>query len=829
MTVHEGSLRITARSRMAPIKAPLQAAVLATPGTGKTELMLLAAADFGAALAEKRVHILVPDNTLSRELLERARKILPPEANPRLHRGRMDTVVRDEPPCHPSMHATVQLVEALGASAAELVCPTCPFAETCEWHAQNRDDAPGVVIMPHAYATLPAGGRCDAAVIDEDIVLSLHRAVPVLVSRLDPSEHPKLLTGPRGWALGNTLELNARFDLHDAGRKLWDASHGGTRVPTLPALRAAGLTPQAAKLAKSIEYGRAEGIKAALEVAFKESRDLDQIRKLTAKAVRDYGDAWKHAKLWQSLEVQLQLPDDARETLNGWRIEERPNEHGGSDRLFVVGYRARLKFEDKPVLALDATGDRSLLTLALPYFSRVVQVAADAPHAHVIQAIDTKNGKRALVGNGTDDDRREGESAARRRRVVEVAEALAVGRETGLISYKGVEESPEVRNAPEHIIPGHYGLLRGQNKWKGVDVLLVAGRMMPRGADVEDIAGGLFFDQPEAIVQGGFIGDGEGSYLMRSGEHVPARVEMHSSPVAEKIRRQITEAELVQAVGRARGVQRTAEEPVLVAVLTSTPVPGLLVDEIVEFDDLVPNSIELNFARTGVYLNNARHAFSAFDGLFKTEHAAKQAYKRERLGTFPYKKYIKGNVPNLARVEYQCAGVGNKKASALFDLSRVTDPRAWLTQRLGPVAHFEINSSTPEAENDNVPLTQTAKPNKAELLLAELIPANQRAELRTLAANTSPDLLAKLTPHDFASWRRFAKKSGLVSAADLKEARTFWERHGMHPDRERRAVTHFLNKHPRVRALAALIFETKPPAINCLSGVDKDHSTEQAA
>ena len=129
-------------------------------------------------------------------------------------------------------------------------------------------------------------------------------------------------------------------------------------------------------------------------------------------------------------------------------------------------------------------------------------------------------------------------------------------------------------DAPEHVIPGHYGMLRGRNKWKGVDVLVVAGRMMPKASEVEKIAGALFFDQPEAVVPGGFIVDGMGIYRMRDGERVDARMEMHSSTVAEPIRRQICQAELVQAIGRARAVQRTADNPVLIAILTTTPVRG---------------------------------------------------------------------------------------------------------------------------------------------------------------------------------------------------------------------------------------------------------------
>ncbi|MFD1330357.1 tyrosine-type recombinase/integrase [Mycoplana ramosa] len=154
--------------------------------------------------------------------------------------------------------------------------------EMAAWWADEidatRDDAPGVVIMPHAYATLPAGGRCHVAVVDEDIVLSLPRSRAVLVSRLDPANPPKMPSGVRGWSEGGDRQLQAFFDLHGARKMLWEASENGTRVPTLPALRAAGLTPQVAKLAASIEYGRSEGVKAALEIELEKGGDADESR-----------------------------------------------------------------------------------------------------------------------------------------------------------------------------------------------------------------------------------------------------------------------------------------------------------------------------------------------------------------------------------------------------------------------------------------------------------------------------------------------------------------------------------------------------------------------
>ena len=274
---------------------PDQRALLATVGTGKTEMMLRALAESGPELAEKRVQILVPNNTLSQELLDRMKAILPPEANPRLHRGRLDTVL-GAPLCDPSMHAKVELVESFGASAADLVCPTCPFADDVRMESTDRDDGPGVVVMPSTYGTLPAGGRGDVTVVDEDIVLSLYREVEGPHCSLGPSQRPQAAER-RAWLAGWQRQANLRCTRYCKAR---DRSSGtrpmaGSGV-TLPALRAAGLTPELAKLAAGIEYGRSEGLKAVLKGELEKGGTPDEIRKRMAAAERDYGDAWKHAE-----------------------------------------------------------------------------------------------------------------------------------------------------------------------------------------------------------------------------------------------------------------------------------------------------------------------------------------------------------------------------------------------------------------------------------------------------------------------------------------------------------------------------------------------------
>jgi hypothetical protein len=47
-------------------------------------------------------------------------------------------------------------------------------------------------------------------------------------------------------------------------------------------------------------------------------------------------------------------------------------------------------------------------------------------------------------------------------------------------------------------------------------------------------------------------------------------------------------------------------------------------------------------------------------------------------------------------VEYQRAGSGRDKSRALFDLSRIPDPQAWLTKRFGPLVHYAVLEQAPD-------------------------------------------------------------------------------------------------------------------------------------
>jgi putative DNA primase/helicase len=130
---------------------------------------------------------------------------------------------------------------------------------------------------------------------------------------------------------------------------------------------------------------------------------------------------------------------------------------------------------------------------------------------------------------------------------------------------------------------------------------------------------------------------------MADGSFMAAEIDRHPDPLAEAIRWQICEGELVQIIGRARAVNRSAADPVDVLVLTDTPLP-LPLDGVLSASDLAPSPGDLMLAKRGIAFENARHAATAYPCIWGTDptkawRAALHALKNQRSYHPPLSEY----------------------------------------------------------------------------------------------------------------------------------------------------------------------------------------------
>jgi hypothetical protein len=206
----------------------------------------------------------------------------------------------------------------------------------------------------------------------------------------------------------------------------------------------------------------------------------------------------------------------------------------------------------------------------------------------------------------------------------------------------------------------------------------------------------------------------ETSVLLEDGTAVPAEADRHPDAVAEAIRWQICEGEIVQIVGRGRGVNRTAADPLEVLVLTDRPLP-LPVADTVAWEELEPVPADLMLAEGGVALLDAADAAQAYPALWPNRagtagspEAARKAFQRARCGTSPNRELPHGGCPApLARVAYQRTGSGRRPAAAVFDPRVVPNIRAWLQERrIWLLARCDVVTAEPAASPPGPPLAE---------------------------------------------------------------------------------------------------------------------------
>jgi putative DNA primase/helicase len=268
-----------------------------------------------------------------------------------------------------------------------------------------------------------------------------------------------------------------------------------------------------------------------------------------------------------------------------------------------------------------------------------------------------------------------------------------------MVAQKGAKEALLELGLPRNVETGHHNAIAGQDVWRDVQLLVVIGRTMPRTAAVERMAealGGAAIDPLEGQYQRGI-----GSRLIADRGMVACEVDRHPHPLAEAIRRQVCEGELVQIIGRGRGVNRTAENPLDVLVMTDVALPMPIHEEIAAAD-LDPSLPDLMLAAGGVVFENYRHAAESYPALWPNWEASKKAFARYQRGTFRYEEYSHTGLSpsglSIQRLNYQRGGERHSPAIAWFDPLLCPDPEALLTAKLGPLAWCRVAPDEPAAD-----------------------------------------------------------------------------------------------------------------------------------
>jgi hypothetical protein len=584
-----------------------QVGVPAAAGIGKSRT-LLAALQARPEAATRHIDILVPQHRLADEL---AREAAGGPLRVRVIRGREYKQADGSTLC--AKAAEAGQVARAGFCVWEHLCQrtdeetgeteACEHFATCAYVAQFRDSQPAVRILAHENLFLPRNpGRPkpQAVVIDESFHAKALRRTDFALDRL---------TAGRPWRLfGRKVDLDDLVDLDVIARTVRRALEAGEHP------RDAGVTAEQCRFAAKMEFGGIEylGITPGMSHA-------DQKNRLSSY---QRSEALKLYRFWKLLEAEITRDGPLRQIELRRDVMGRDGEL--SDRVFLF-WRRPLHLPDVPVLVLDADLDPTIGRTFLP---RLETVAVPVDRcAEVIQVRDTACSRRRLLAWATAP---EAEMRRAANRLAEVQALLDVEAAKGarvlLVTYKATAERLRV---PAGGAIEWFGNIRGLDRYKDFDTVIIAGREQPPVEAAEAQARALFADDPEPLtLTGDLVEQGRG-YRLRDGRSIAGTVAVHPDPRVQAVLEQVRERETAQAIDRLRLIHRT--RPARVIVLSNV-VLDLTVDRLTTWREIMPTRLEQAAARGLAVPLSATELHRCFPDLWPSAEAAKKDLQRSERG-----------------------------------------------------------------------------------------------------------------------------------------------------------------------------------------------------
>jgi hypothetical protein len=609
----------------------------------------------------------------------------------------------------------------------------CPHYYDCGYQRQQAL-RPNIWYVPHEILTSqkPAAfGEVVAIAIDEDPLDGLLFGVD------KPFEMP----------LNTLLALPQRIKTQDEYHKLMEgrkALHAALNaLPDGPVPRSAlrAFDEQfSAAWDSPDDWGINAGEMYSLEWKEKIEPDItptmgrDQVLE-RIQIARENRDVQQRATLWRIVQQAAQhtAPD-----LCG-RLEMRTAQNGGRTIAMCGIAQIAKGWASASVLVADATGQPELLRYIWPRLQTDPPFVAEMPHTRIFQQLDCEASKTTYVPDIYCDDQEKARRLENCRLIYTkiLREALRYGGQPVLlITYMGLEA--EIRR--RYVIPPwlrieHHGNLTGLDRYRDVRAIYIVGRPLPPAPAVCRVARAL---------TGEWI---TGDYEQREGfirAIDPVRPETwkatdqpcdawavtqwrHPHPVADMLRFVACEGALVQAAGRGRGAERTADNPLDIWLLADIPVPEFNTHGVIGFlaDDMIFSIDDQMLSYGGVYLENQTHAVKAYPDLLKSQQNLARhrdeaiALGENRLGgplldggwwrshavsesaavqvphnitSSRWDLYSSGTEyrpgPALITVRYRLAKKGSGMATAIFlaGTPSAVNPNAWLESKLGPIA-----------------------------------------------------------------------------------------------------------------------------------------------
>jgi hypothetical protein len=620
----------------AAILPPPVMAVRVSTGVGKSYSARRATVDLvrtlRAAGDARAVALAVPRHNLAEEYIADLAEIAP-DLVVQSYRGRSapDPEAEGETMCRRADEAAE--VQKAHGDVRSTLCrqgnDRCPFFEVCG-HNRQRAAHADIWIVPHAnlWQAKPAMIEPAALVIDEDptqgafggfgapVRLALDELAMPLTIRLDDA------------GTADLAELS--------GRVASALRAGGDRV-SLAAIKAEGLTTDDLAEARRLAF------KAKIAPDARPSTPAADLAERLAQIGPHNRQALRRARLFGIIK---EANEAGLETVPGLVCETAKGKDGETFRAVRMRWRNEIATGwTVPTLIASATARPEVLRAIWPHLSPPIDAEAAMPHVNFRQITDRQFGAASLApvehaGSAAHAFARN--TRRRLRRYIE-ARAAEIGGRVLVIAQQAVIDLLRAEGLPAGVATVHFNALSGLDQWRDARLIIVIGRPMPAPAAVEDMAEVLTFSPIERVsgwypVRAAHLdmrGTGEGPAIATKrgkGAEATPGAPYHPDPLAEAIRWQICEGELLQAIGRGRGVNRDANSPLQIDVLCNLPLP-IAVDEAAAFETFEPTPAALMQARGFEVLDtSAKGAWAVVAAIlpdvFETAEAARKAAER---------------------------------------------------------------------------------------------------------------------------------------------------------------------------------------------------------
>jgi putative DNA primase/helicase len=576
---------------------------------------------------------------------------------------------------------------------------TCEHYSGCPYQLQKAElRHKDVVVVPHAslFFEMPAINSRGVTFIDEGFWQS---------SLMKDAGHENVIMSLGVFRDADTAFPNHKWyeeheqsDLAEMRKKVADAleahHHGHIRRNHM-----AGVLNNSARYVEARHY---EG-KTIVRPSTYPGMPPDEFRNALKQAHANKG-ATRRIHLWKVLEELLSNPEIERSGL----IVRTEDKDGNPAVELRKREDIKVGWADGSVVILDATLSPELVQ---PYFDRPLifqqsqQVICE--HVSVLQTVDKSFSASYLIPNdGLPEDERNRRCNRAREvwrwvclRAIEYSDQGKDGIDVLVICQQGLEAILVELGLPGNVDIAHFKAIRGLDKWGGVRCLIVVGRTIPSPSVIEEITETVSGIAVNEKVSDEWYPQQSVGIRLTDGTGWPVDNDRHPDPLAEAVRYQICEAELEQAIGRGRAVNRTAETPLQIDILTDVCLP-LVVDEPVRWKEVAPDKIEEMICH-GLVTSSHSVAARLYPDLWKSADALKKAVERKRVaqaeggkkGHSPIINYIWGmsrfTSPARLFVSGLCKLSSDNKRATVFPFAftpfLIPDAQEWLEERLGPV------------------------------------------------------------------------------------------------------------------------------------------------